>query len=281
MKIKYKIIEKLNTLTAKEMELFFYIVQHMNQAAGSTAGVHYRDVTKQTGMCKQSFYNALRGLEEKGVVAISRSSEIDYDIWILGNDFPNQGSYTEGYVNLNRMAFRSRNFKRLKAHEKYLLLEFMKGTHENGHSLQIGVDRLYQKFMEILGVTKRVLRGYLHSLKKFFSIGVKDGKYYITYLHSVFHDRYHGKAEENWYLEHEARKECRRRHTSYTESDIEEMVRIVKQYRQLCGGTEDMLHILKECIRYSVEGVRWKDRMLKKKYIHMLVRKAIFDPGTA
>lgn len=159
-----------------------------------------------------------------------------------------------------------------------MLLEFLKGTHENGHSIQIGVDTLYQKFMDILGVSKRVIRGYLHNLKKFFSIGVKDGKYYITYLHSVFRDAYGPdvKSEESIYLEHLVKKECWRKHIAGDEAALEDTAGLVKQYRQRYGrGTEAMIGLLMACVEQSIQGLGRKMRRLQPKYINKLIQEAI------
>ena len=50
----------------------------------------------------------------------------------------------------------------------------------------MGTQKFYEVFTKLLHVTKRVIRCYLHSLRRFFSVGIKDGLYYITLLHSVF-----------------------------------------------------------------------------------------------
>ena len=278
MKLKYSIIPKLCRLTAKEMDLLLYMVRIQDQKTGAVEGVYYRNVMEASGMCKQSFYNALRGLEKKGVITSEKETDMDYDIQILGNGFPNEAEWHKGYVKLNRSAFRSKAFKALKAHEKYMLLEFLKGTHENGHSIQIGVDTLYQKFMDILGVSKRVIRGYLHNLKKFFSIGVKDGKYYITYLHSVFRDAYGPdvKSEESIYLEHLVKKECWRKHIAGDEAALEDTAGLVKQYRQRYGrGTEAMIGLLMACVEQSIQGLGRKMRRLQPRYINKLIQEAI------
>lgn len=286
MKIKYTIICKLNKLSSKEMDLFFYLCQCMKQETGYVEGVYYRDVMKQTGMCKQSFYNALKGLEQKKIVTVTKQSEVDYNVLILDNDFPNDTERKKGYVKLNRKAFRSGRFWKLKAHEKYMLLEFLKGTHENGHSLQMKTENLYEKFRKLLGVTDRVIRGYLHNLRKFFSIGIKHGKYYITYLHSVFSDIDREsrikKAEVMWFREHLVRKECWRNHISYEESAINDTAELVKQYHEYSKTAGlDMIQLLMFCIRKSIEDTEWKERVLSVKYVHMLVRKELGMPVKA
>lgn len=277
MKLKYKIIHKLNTLNATEWALLLYVARRADQDTGTACGVYYRDVMRDTGMCKQSFYNALGGLEEKGIARVSRMSDVDYDICILDNGFP-EHEWSDGYVKLSRKVFHSKSFKKLKAHEKYLLMEFMKSTHENGHSLCIGVEKFFQKYQEILGVTRRVIREYLHKLKKFFSIGIKDGKYYITYLHSVFEDKEHsGKSERSWHLEQVVRSECNRQHISYDDEALAETAYLPVQY-QGCGKKEWLLSVLRACIAKSVEGIRFKDRELKDRYIHKLVKQGLGLP---
>lgn len=85
----------------------------------------------------------------------------------------------------------------------------MKITHSASGSYQIGTGKLYTKYMQLLGVTKRVLRGYLHSLKKFFAIGIKDGKYFISYLRTVFNDRVE-ISETDQYMRYLVGVSCRR-----------------------------------------------------------------------
>lgn len=279
MKIKYANIQKLNKLSAREMDLYFYLVKHMDQSTGRVEGVYYRDVIKHTGMCKQSFYNALKGLEDKGTIAVQKLSEIDYDVRILDNDFPDEAARSKGYVKLNRKAFHSREFNALKAHEKYMLLEFLKGTHENKRSIKIGMEELYEKFKRLLRVSMRVIRGYLHSLKKFFYIGIKDGMYYITYRADLFKSMPRGgrnltEAEQNW--GHLVEKECWRNRILYDETSLRDTMGLVRQYRQYGTGKEkDMLRLLMQSIRTSIEDVEQKKRRLQAKYIHNLVRKGL------
>lgn len=284
MKIKYEIIQKFYNLTSKEMDLLLYMVKCQDQATGMVEGVYYLDAMKNAGMCKQSFYNALQGLEEKKVISVQKNSDVDYDVCIIGNAFPSREVFQEGYVSLNRKAFHKKSFRKLKAHEKYLVLEFLKRTHENGHSYCIGVKKFYEQFRDILKVSERVLRGYLHKLKEFFSIGIKNGKYYITYLHSVFQKLRPGdsewRSEERQTYSQLVRKECHRLHIAYEQPALEDTVIQIGQYREWTDSTREMLRLLMDCIRESIEGIRYSERKLQNKYIHKLVKKALGVPET-
>ena len=92
---------------------------------------------------------------------------------------------------------------------KFLCLHLMKVTHENAKSFQIRTENFYKKYTELLGVTKKVLRGYLHSMRSFFSVGKKDGKYFITFLASVFKSK-RNVSETDQLLGHEVKTDCRR-----------------------------------------------------------------------
>ena len=276
MKIKYALLDKLYTLTNKEIDLVLYVARYQNDH-GCSYGIYYRAACENTGMCKQSFYSTLRSLQRKGIITYEHADR-DYDITILGNDFSYPESYHEGYVNVARKVFRTKKFRALKAKEKVLLLHFMKITHSADGSYQIGTAKFYGKYMQLLGVTKRVLRGYLHSLKSFFAIGVKDGKYFISYLASVFRERVE-ESESDQYMGHLVDTSCRRaRIKEIPPEDVQETVKVMKQYRKV-AETDDrnIFEVVDRCIRDSVKGA--KDRVLKSKYVHKLVRSTLGLPA--
>lgn len=285
MKIRHTVItEKLHNLSPSEWKLFLYIVKAENQETGIVEGVYYRDVMKHTGMCRQSFYNALRGLEEKQVISMHKNSEIDYDVLILGNACGTEQARSEGYVSLNRKAFHSRAFRKLKPQELYLLFSFLKCTHENSGSMNIGVRRFYKQFSELLKVTVKTLRGYLHSLRLFFSVCIKDGKYYITYMHSKFkkltpYDK-EWQSERSYYLEGLVKKECHRRRITYSREALKDVAYLPVQYQDY-GGKEELFRILAACMEESVKGKRAAERTLQNEYIHRLVRMKLELPVNA
>ena len=138
--------------------------------------------------------------------------------------------YKEGYINLHRQIFHKQAFKKLKANEKYLLFELLKRTHENSSSYHVGTRKFYSVFTGLLGVTERVIRYYLHNLRKFFSVGIKNGQYWITYMHSVFHEQ-EARGVEEQEFEFYIQSICRRDKVSGSEQEIHDTARLIKQYR--------------------------------------------------
>lgn len=274
MKIKYALLEKLLPLTNKEIDFFMYIVRFQDDQ-GHIIGLYYQDVCNAIGICKQTFYNTLQSLKKKGIITYTHSDQShDYDIMILENDFPCRESYHEGYVNVARRIFYSKQFKKLKAKEKVLLLLFLRVTHDNGSTYQIGTDKFYKKYMKLLGVAKRVLRGYLHSLKKFFAIGVKDGKYFITYLASIFNPRLQEteKAQKQYYL---VKINCRRNKIKTAEPEaIKETAKLIDQYRSYAvENDQNIIDLLCSCMYRSAAGK--KDASLSSKTVHWHLRAAL------
>lgn len=277
MRLKYKLLDKMNNLKSTEMDFLLFVARFQN-LKGEIIGVHHSMVTKGTGMCKQSFYTAMRGLEEKGLIAVRKRSAIDYDVVILDNDFSyGEDAFKEGYVNLHRSIFHSKKFQKLKAHEKYMLLYFMKITHEGSGSYKIGTKTFYEKFQKELEVTDRVVRSYLHHLREFFSIGIKRGIYYITYKHRMFEKTLNKGVEA---YEHEAFVEawCRRtRIKNITDAALHDTAWLIKQYRYKAAKQGlDIYGMMKECIQKMAEQeVTAKKRCLNPKFIHTQIRKIL------
>ena len=278
MRIKYSLIDKLKNLTSTEMDLFLYIAKYQ-RFNGFVAGVHNQDVCRATGMCKQSFYTAMHGLERKGIVKISRTSDIDYDFLILGNDFTGDDAFKsgcEGYIDLSRSIFHKKQFKQLKAKEKWLLLYFLHCTHDNSSSYRIGTGNFYKKFCTLLGVTKRMVRSYLHSLRAFFSVGIVKGIYYITYKRSVFNQK-QGEQEKQ---EHEFFASAllrRNKIRKYNQEALAETAKLIKQYRGIAHDSGyNIFDVLEKAVRESIpDESKPKDRKLSYKYVHKLVRKTL------
>lgn len=280
MRIKYKLIPKLKDLTSVEMDFFLYIAKYQRKN-GMVCGVHNQDVCKNTGMCKQSFYTAMRGLEKKGIIQVWKNSDIDYDILIVDNDFTKEGSFDkgcEGFISLDREVFHKKLFKELKAKEKWMMLYFMHCTHENSGSYRIGTANFYKKFCELLGVTKRMIRSYLHNLRHFFSVGIVKGIYYITYKRNIFNPKEEigqEKQEHEFFTAAVLRRFKIRNYSTYA---FEETAKLIKQYRGIAADFGyNIFSLLEEAIGKSIsEEKRVKDRKLSYKYIHKLIREVLY-----
>ena len=281
MKIKYSLLKKIldnqchNRLTNKEIDFLMEIAQYQDDV-GFIKGIYYRDICKNTDMCKQTFYSVLRSLKRKGFITYKRNElDSDYDIKILDNDFSYPESYREGYINVSRKIFHTHKFHQLKAQEKLLLLHFMKITHSSSGSYQIGTGKFYETYTKLLGVTKRVLRGYLHTLKKFFALVFKNGKYFISYLRTVFNDRME-VSETDKYMGYLVGVSCRRaKIKEAAPSAVKDIITLMKQYRKEAEEREEgksIFKIVDECIRLSVQS---RTKELNSKYIHKLVRAAL------
>jgi hypothetical protein len=271
MKIKYSLVPKWcnSGLTNKEIDFLLHISQFQD-GRGRIMGIYYRDVCDACDMCKQTFYKCLRSLKKKGIITYSRVNN-DYDITILDNDFSYEGSYQEGYIKVSRKVFGDDHFKELRAGEKILLMLFMKVTHENAKSYQIGTKKFYEKYTKLLDVTKNVLLSYLRSLKSFFSIAIINGKYFITFRKKGFEIEKE-VSETDKYLRHVVKSDCRRsKIKEIDDASMKDTIQLVKQYRKEAreqGG--DILGIIGDCIYASVLEV--KDKVLNAKYIHKLIR---------
>ena len=87
MKLKYRILEKLHNVSNSEMDLLVWAVQHSDETSGTMYGAYYKDYCDEYDRCKQSFYNALYGLADKGIVTFRRNQNdagttSDYDITV-------------------------------------------------------------------------------------------------------------------------------------------------------------------------------------------------------
>lgn len=65
MRLPIKLIEKLNNLTNCEMNMYLWLCENQNDN-GAVSGIRPSDFIGM--MSKQSFYNALRGLKDKGLI---------------------------------------------------------------------------------------------------------------------------------------------------------------------------------------------------------------------
>lgn len=288
MKLKYKLLDKLHNVSNSEMDLLVWVVQHSDERSGTMYGAYYRNYCDEYGRCKQSFYNALYGLKQKGIVAYRRNrndacTTSDYDITVLDNAYPWKGSKevtyrNEGYVDLANPVFRSQEFKSLKAKEKYLALEFRKRSFETGKGYKHGVKAFYEMWSReaYLGVSERTIRSYMHTLSKvcnFFSIGIKDGFYRITSRISSFRKPQKGQYghiyDQDMYNEQYVRMALNRDNIKYNAESLSDTVHLIYQYgAAFANKGADVKRYIEKAIHSSVAGTKWRERELSAATVH-------------
>lgn len=287
-KLYNKLIQKFinKKLTGYEIDFILYISQYQDDS-GKITGVYYKDVIKALGMSAQEFYDVKNSLIKKGIIKSIKNSYWDHDIQILDNDFSNPDrDVHKGYLSTNQDIFYNQAFKELKPNAKLLAMEFMNitlatkmNTGSNCH--KIGVDKFYEKYMSLFGVTKRAVQNYLKELRTFFSIGIKEGLYYITPKKLVY--RTLGRKSENEkYNENEVVVACRRKKVRVSRQDatVSDVAKLVHQYKSRAKFLGlNILEVLKECISTSIDTIFQRKSVpvdiLQPKHIHMLLKQQL------
>lgn len=254
------------------MEIARYQVQDASGGTnGVVRGIYYKDIMEKCNMSQKTFYNVLDSLEQKGLIKSTRNNN-DYDIIILDNDFSYEGARKEGYININNEVFGEEKFKKLKVNEKILLMLFMRNTYLNKGTYRIGNDTFYEKYTELLGVTEKVLRGYLNSLKKFFNIYKSEGNYFINFLADKFKEKIEKEVDQ--LRDHTVRILCRRNKVdASSDQAVKDTMQLIVQYQKEAKDKgKDIFDIMGACLEVCRKSI------LNSKYLHKLIRKALGLP---
>ena len=238
MRLPIKLIEKLNNLTNCEMNMYLWLCENQNDN-GAVSGVRPSDFLDI--MSKQSFYNALNGLNDKGLIRLGlRKKRHEYkislnEVTIVGDE------WKEGYINLNKKLFQCEDFKKLKSREKYLMLLFYVKTSvavtpsgtKAVHSIE--KDTFYEKYSKLLNRSKRRIMEYMHSLKKFFNINIKLRKRTRKHQEETVKEYKIGRNRNTYSLDVKEDKNGRLKHRR------QHVMAMVRKYN-LKGVTEEFIN---------------------------------------
>ena len=238
MRLPIKLIEKLNNLTNCEMNMYLWLCENQNDN-GAVSGVRPSDF--HDIMSKQSFYNALNGLNDKGLIRLGlRKKRHEYkislnEVTIVGDE------WKEGYINLNKKLFQCEDFKKLKSREKYLMLLFYVKTSvavtpsgtKAVHSIE--KDTFYEKYSKLLNRSKRRIMEYMHSLKKFFNINIKLRKRTRKHQEETVKEYKIGRNRNTYSLDVKEDKNGRVKHRR------QHVMAMVRKYN-LKGVTEEFIN---------------------------------------
>lgn len=261
------------SLTKAEID-FLIEISHYQDDAGKIYGVYYKDICKAIGISAETFYVTMHSLVEKGFLDLNKSHYTDWDIVIRGNDFTYPGALKEGYINTGHDLFYSDSFRALKGNEKLLAMQLLKISGVNKR-YRIGMDVFLEKYANLFRVTRRTIQAYIHSLKRFFKICIKNRLYVIIPEQECF--KYNAPGDSKNLSDHLVSVACRRNRATYTDESLKDTIGLVKQYLQIYKHR--LADIFLKAVGLSIERVnddipdkyRW-DRQLNPAFIHRLMR---------
>ncbi len=286
-KLKTEILQRMIRTGVSSLEIDFLLsIGRRQDNAGCVHGVYYKDIMDEIGCSAQHFYDILRSLDRKRIIKYQKASYYDYDITIIGNEFPEGEPIRCGYISLNKGMY-GQDFRKLRAGEKLLAMELLRRQDIQFHmaqkpSLCYIPANFYDKFCSLLGVTKRVVRSYLKNLKDFFTIGEKAGYLYVTPLKRSYSVEMGAPTDQALYGEQEILTICRRNRIQpydYGENAVRDTAALLTQYRSRALELGfDLLETLKGCIIRSIGkgyGLSARQRRLEPPLIHKLLQNYI------
>ena len=288
-KLKEKVIDKLIAAKATSAEVDFVVwLSHHQDVSGLVRGVYYRDICDSLHILSpQTFYNVKNSLEAKGIIEVCKDDSWhgDWDIRILDNDFSNEdfrpGKIQGSYLNMGLSVFYSREFFEMKANEKLMTMLYIKIAGVGSPNYHIGTALFFQKYTALFGVKERTLRDYLKGIKRFFAIGIKDRKYWISPLRKKV-SRESGTTDRAERVKQVAGSLCRRFRLDAAQA-YQAIQELMEDYTyRVCIDLETvfMESIQDLLIRRNdnhTERRKWKKRDINKKYLHKIFREHLPD----
>lgn len=296
-RLKNSILDRMiaEQLSSKEIDFLLYVSRFQDES-GRVPGVHYRETSKAMGMSFQSFYDVKSDLVKKKFIESEKNDRIDHDITICGNQFQGERDLQAGYINTNQQMFFDPEFYRMKAGAKLLAMFLLKCSRAGNGTFIIGTKKFYRDYTDLFHVSARVLRGYLKEIKKFFSIGIKDKKYYMSPLKKAYAKS--GQTEIMNLTEHHVKVACRRKRVKPQKEEIKDVCGLIRQYTSRLTKIgmlpERIVSMLAQAVNKSIETLDPDDstpdaRKLKPSLIHKIFRQdmellernetAVYDHG--
>ncbi len=285
-KLKNSIIDRMieQKCTSKEIDFLHYISCYQDSTARVT-GVHYKDVCNATKMSIQCYYDTKESLERKGFIECTKRNLMDCDIVIVGNAYTGEQYNKEGYINTNHSIFSCKEFWQLKAGAKLLALKMLIIASSGNGYFQIGVRKFYDNesgYPKRFGVSRRVMRMYLSSIKTLFSIGISNHKYYIEPRKHIIGKR-DGRKETEYFREKGTEVVLRRNRIKETGAGKKDLYNLFQQYDAVADKKKkSLVSIIDKAVKKSLqminEGERWlKHKLINIKLIHKLLREDLYS----
>lgn len=284
-KLKNSILDRMiaEHLPSKEIDFLLYVSRFQDDS-GQVPGVHYRAASKTMGMSFQSFYDVKNALVKKKFIKSEKNDRIDHDIMICGNYFQDETDLQAGYINTNQQMFLDPDFYKMKAGSKLLAMFLLKCSRAGNGTFIIGTEKFYRDYTNLFHVSVRVLRHYLKEVRKFFSIGIKDKKYYMSPLKKAYAKS--GQTEIMNQTRHHVEVVCRRNRIRPQKEELQDVCGLIRQYASIAAMTKirpgSLVGILVKAVEKSIEvinpdsdGGKNRIRMLRPSLIHKIFRQEL------
>lgn len=223
-----------NNVTANEIDLLISLSLRQDPR-GKVEGIHYKDMQLEIGFkSEQTFYNILRGLEEKGYIKINYYvNSCFWEITILENIFMNKEDDQKGYFNINRAFLYTPEFKKLKANEKKICIK-LAITYQESNCEKYGLKIYPKTIANWIGIkTVSLVYRYLDNIAQFFPFSFTAGKEgtLIHFLPNNLKPFISTKnTEREHFLLHKIKHFCRVYKIAYTLKDLNDLIILMGQY---------------------------------------------------
>ena len=276
-KIKHSIVKVLTEKRITRSEfLVLWCIARWQSESGRIRKVQRRKVCRIIHISKSSFYNAVDGLKDKGILFTIPRHKNAMDIQILDNDFRDK-DFSCGYFTLDLKIFEDPEFQKLKAREILLILDLLKNCMAGKRAFLIGSKKFFEKYTKLLGVTERTLRGYLKSIKAFFHVKLHQGIYSFLAIAKKVYTKRTGAispGEAEVYREHVISSICdQEKIRTYKPKDFRDVKTLLSQYRKRVREDKLEEH-LADAIKRSLEVIN-KNRKKKSEWQYELNPKLI------
>lgn len=269
-------------ITNRELDFILHIARFQNEY-GIITGVHYKDVCEAIDLSYQGFYDCKKSLEAKGIISCEKNNYFDWDITIIGNSFKGKENYGRGYISLGCDMVRDPDFRHLKVNSKLLALLLMRdwqiGVKKlKRKSFQILKENFINKYKELFGVTKRMIRSYLGELKGFVSVYLEEGrKYYITFKEKAV-KRSLNRSENDELRNHDIKVGYRRNRIKEIEQQTQkDIIKILEQHHNMIQKCFDfnLSEIFRKSLEFANQGRKKWRRKLSAPLIHKFLLEEI------
>lgn len=277
MRLRVNVLNKImeKNVTAKEFELLMYLLRYQDDS-GKVVGVYHKMVTDEKEMCGQSFYSALYGLREKGVITYRRVQN-DYDIHISGNECVTKGKKGKDvqFLNMDAKFFHQKEFLELTPNAKLIAADLYRQLVASK-----GGKKWYDRYKFIctykkkMGLCEKTLQRYLTQLHSLFNFKLNNKVYTISFKDNgiPLEELRQGVSEQTFgeiSRRHIAKILLRRSKITYDEKTIADIALIYTQYRE---KVKDTFKLLWDSILNAIRAVGKKDT-IEIPLVHSIFRR--------